>query len=557
MDSLPVESRITLALDALKKTPKLSLRDAAQIYHIPPSTLSDRRAGRPARRDIPANSRKLTDLEEQTIVQYIVELCSRAFHPRLCYVEDMANRLLRERDAPPVGKLWAHNFVKRQPELRTRFTRKYDYQRAKCEDPKIIGEWFALVHNTKAKYGILDDDVYNFDETGFMMGIIIPAMVVTTSDGRGRAKQAQPGNREWATVIQGVNALGWAIPPFIILAGQYHLANWYQECDLPPTWRIATTDNGWTTNEKGMDWIRHFDFHTASRTKGTYRLLILDGHDSHHSEEFEAYCKGHNIITLCMPPHSSHLLQPLDVGCFGPLKKAYSRQIEQLMRMSITHISKLEFLCGFKEAFFASITEKNIQGGFAGAGLVPYDPERVISKLDVRIRTPTPPASSPTTALPWISQTPHNPQEATSQSAFIKTRISNHQGSSPTPMLTAVDRLAKGAMAMMHEVALLRTEVSALRKANEGLSKRRRAKKTRVRLGGSLTVQEAQDLLDQKAVGEQLVQETRQNGGGAGRSRTKIRCCGVCGKPGHNVRTCKEAAESSDSSVSDSVIVIS
>ena len=64
MDSLPVESRITLALDALKKTPKLSLRDAAQIYHIPPSTLSDRRAGRPARRDIPANSRKLTDLEE-------------------------------------------------------------------------------------------------------------------------------------------------------------------------------------------------------------------------------------------------------------------------------------------------------------------------------------------------------------------------------------------------------------------------------------------------------------------------------------------------------------
>ena len=57
---------------------------------------------------------------------------------------------------------------------------------------------------------------------------------------------------------------------------------------------------------------------------------------------------------------------------------------------------------------------------------------------------------------------------------------------------------------MMYEVALLRIEVSALRKANEGLSKRRRAKKTRVRLGGSLTVQEAQDLLDQKAVGKQI-----------------------------------------------------
>ena len=83
-----------------------------------------------------------------------------------------------------------------------RFTRKYDYQRAKCEDPKIICEWFALVYNVKVKYGILDDDSYNFNETGFMMGIIIATIVVTTSDGRSsRAKQAQPGNREWATVI--------------------------------------------------------------------------------------------------------------------------------------------------------------------------------------------------------------------------------------------------------------------------------------------------------------------------------------------------------------------
>jgi len=57
-------------------------------------------------------------------------------------------------------------------------------------------------------------------------------------------------------------------------------------------------------------------------------------------------------------------------------------------------------------------------------------------------------------------------------------------------------------MVVMHEVALLRAEVSVLRKANEGLSKRRRAKKIRIRLGGSLTVQDARDLLDGKAVGE-------------------------------------------------------
>jgi len=158
------------------------------------------------------------------------------------------------------------------------------------------------------------------------------------------------------------------------------------------------------------------------------------------------------------------------------------------MRINIIYISKLEFLYAFRETFFASITKKNIQGGFTGAGFMPYDPERVISKLDIRIRTPTPLASNPRIALPWVSQTPHNPREATSQSAFIKTRISNHQGNSPTSMLTAIDRLAKGTIAIIHEVAFLHTEVLALRKANKGLSKRRRAKKIRMRLGGSLTI---------------------------------------------------------------------
>jgi hypothetical protein len=549
------EGRVILALQALQNDKNLSVSAAAKIYNVNRMTLARRRAGKPARCNTTPNSRKLTQSEEKAIVQYVIELIARAFPPRLRGVEDMANQLLRVRDTPPVGKLWAHNFVKRQPEIRTRFTRRYDYQRAKCEDPKVIREWFTLVRNMMAKYGIVDDDVYNFDETGFMMGIIFAGMVVTTSDGRGKAKLAQPGNREWATVIQGVNALGWAIPPFIILAAQYHLANWYRECNLPTTWRIATTDNGWTTNAVGLDWIKHFDHHTAPRTKGKYRLLILDGHESHHSTEFELYCKQNNIITLCMPAHSSHKLQPLDVGCFGPLKQAYGRLIEELMRAHINHVSKLEFLCAFREAFFASMTEKNIQGGFAGAGLVPYDPERVISKLDVKLRTPTPPTSRPSTAQPWVSQTPYNAQDVNSQSMLIKTRIASHQDSSPASMLTAVDQLAKGTTAVMHQVALLQSEVSSLRKANEALSKRRRAKRTRVQLGGSLTVQDAQDLLDQKAIGGGGVQETQPDSSSAQGVRTKVRCCGVCGKPGHNARTCQEATEASDSAASDVIIV--
>lgn len=55
--------------------------------------------------------------------------------------------------------------------------------------------------------------------------------------------------------------------------------------------------------------------------------------------------------------------------------------------MHINHVSNLKFLCDFRQHFFPSIT-KNIQGGFAGAGLAPYDRERVLSKMDIKLCTP-------------------------------------------------------------------------------------------------------------------------------------------------------------------------
>jgi hypothetical protein len=546
MGTLSKESRILLAIQALKNGNQQSVRSIAKIYNVDRMTLQRRMNGQRSRRDTPANSRKLTDLEESVLVREILDLASRAFPPRLSGVEDMANRLLADRDASRVGPRWASNFVKRQPQLRTRFTRQYDYQRALCEDPAVIGDWFRLVRNVVAKYGIHESDIWNFDETGFMMGVISSAMVVTTSDGRGKAKMTQPGNREWATVIQGVNAEGWAIPPFIIVAGQYHLSTWYRDSPLPSDWVVGVTSNGWTTNELGLEWIKHFDKHSRSRTKGSKRLLVLDGHESHHSAEFEHYCKENDIITLCMPAHSSHLLQPLDVGCFGPLKRAYGKEIENLVRAHINHITKVEFLSAFKDAFFAAFGEENVRAGFRGSGLVPLNPDTVISKLDVKLRTPTPTGPPPTSSDPWISKTPQNPIEATSQSEFIKSRIAAHQNSSPTSIYGAIDQIVKGTKSVMHTVALLKDRVTILEEANRTLSKRRRQKKTFVRQGGTLTLQEASDLLDQKDIEQQLTQEVRTNGGSRRRTTVNGRRCGNCGKPGHNARTCQEDREMSD-----------
>ncbi len=113
MPSTSKEAKVILALEAIKNNLKLSIRAAAKLYDVPASTLCRRRGGQPTRRDILANSRSLTDLEEQIIVQYVIKLSTHAFPPRLYSVEDMANQLRRVHDAPPIGQHKAYNFVKR------------------------------------------------------------------------------------------------------------------------------------------------------------------------------------------------------------------------------------------------------------------------------------------------------------------------------------------------------------------------------------------------------------------------------------------------------------
>ena len=191
-----------------------------------------------------------------------------------------------------------------------------------------------------------------------------------------------------------------------------------------------------------------------------------------------------------MPAHSSYLLQPLDVGCFSPLKAAYGRQIETLMRLHINHITKVEFLPAFKKAWDATFTKVNICGGFRGVGLVLFSPERVISDLDVVIRTLTPPPAVSQEA-PWSSKTPLNPEEMRYQTELVKgrmARISSLPDASPTPINEALDQLMKGATKMIHTATLLRVEVKELQAVN--VMKKRRQKKARKCLqeSGVLTV---------------------------------------------------------------------
>ena len=529
-----------MAIEAIKRDRNLSIRAAAKTYDVPYTTLQNRLRGRCARQDTRPNSLKLDVLEEKCILQYILDLDTRGFPPKLADVEEMANVLLAERDAGRVGKRWASKFVKRQPSLRTRFNRACEYRRALCEDTEKIKECFALVEEIRIDNGIVDADVFHFDETGFAVGVITPSMVATRADRKGRAKTVHPDNREWVTVIQGVSAEGWCVPPMIVDKGTHHLTSWYTDASIPPDWVIKPTSDGWTDNETGLDWIRHFDKYTSGRRVGRYRLLLIDGHASHVSVEFNRFCKAKDIITVSMPPHSSHLLQLLDVGCSSPLKRAYSGEIEKMVKTNVSRITKMDFFAAFQQAFKATFTTENVKAGFRGGGIVPLDPDAVLSKLDVRLRTPSPPPTLPTMADIWSPRTPQNAADFRFQAEYIKSRFVNHLDSSPTSFFEAVEQIARSGQTSMHSNELNKINTSALQRANATLFKRQAATKSRQRLGGSLTAQEGMDLVTQKALDNQIQQETQSRSGRQRRAEPDGRRCSKCGERGHNARTCQK-----------------
>jgi hypothetical protein len=195
------EGRVQLALQACISSQFKSHRAAARAFNVKHHILSERVKGILFRIETPPNCLKLTGTEEQTVVRYILDLDSRGFAPRLCEVADMADKLLGARGGKPVGKNWAARFVTRLDALKMAFNRAKDRQRILQEDPEVIGAWFKLVDETKAKYGVHDKDMHNFDETGFQMGVIGSMKVVTGSERRSRPDLIQLGDREWVTVI--------------------------------------------------------------------------------------------------------------------------------------------------------------------------------------------------------------------------------------------------------------------------------------------------------------------------------------------------------------------
>ena len=387
------DAAILLTLNDLKKRTFNSVCAAAGHHKVSHATLSRRWKGGKTIAESREDQQNLTIAEEKALEKWITRMTATGNpvshdHIREIAQEIQNNRAKRLEDAgrpvkynPPIGKLWPQRFLHRHPDLATTISCTIESSRLKETSHEAIEDWFNIFEETISEYQISVENMYNMDETGFSVGNIDGAYVVVNKTLQTKLK-ANPGRQEWTTVLECVSADGNTLSPYIIVKGANMTNAWIPPSVMSLNWHIGCSAKGWTDNDHGFYWLtKIFDPETREKAGGKSRLLICDGHESHISGRFATYCFEHNIVLFLLVPHSSHLLQPLDIGVFGPLKKAVSASLEKLIRVGVNRLEKAEWIDKYVEGRASALTKSNIQGGWRGAGLIPLCPGHVIRFL--------------------------------------------------------------------------------------------------------------------------------------------------------------------------------
>jgi hypothetical protein len=239
------------------------------------------------------------------------------------------------------------------------------------------------------------------DEKGFLIGMLSNGFRIFSKHKykQGGLKQRlQDGNREWITSIACICADGTSLSPGLIyqaVSGNIQ-DTWLQDFDpkLHDCF-FASSPSGWTNDELGFAWLKDiFDRQTKEKGRRRWRLLILDGHGSHLTMKFIDYCDANRILLMTYTPHSTHSLQPLDVGIFSHLSLAYSSQLEEFLHKSqgLSHITKRDFFRLFWPAWGKALSSKNILSSWRTVGISPLNPEIGLTRF-TRVKDSRPSSS--------------------------------------------------------------------------------------------------------------------------------------------------------------------
>ena len=356
---------------------KLSIRQAAEEYCVPKSTLQDRVCGK-----IPFGSKSgpakyLTDREKQELVEFIVSCASIGYaktKQQLLHIVRQTMKDKKQKDAI-VSEGWWVSFKNRNKNVTIRKAEKVSYIRSISSRPEILEKYYDLLHETLVKNEILDKpcQLFNMDETGMPLNPEPPKIIA--GKGQKHPVATTSGEKSQITVVSCCNAGGYVIPPMVIFDRKV-LKPELTLGEVPGT-MYGLSSNGWIDSDLFEQWFRHHFLAYAPPVRPL--LLIMDGHSSHFNPTTINMAAQEEVLLFVLPPHTTHLTQPLDKGPFGPLKQFWRQECyDYITKNPGKVVTRFSFSQLFSHAWTKAMTISNITAGFKVTGIYPFNPQALL-----------------------------------------------------------------------------------------------------------------------------------------------------------------------------------
>lgn len=326
-------------------------------------------------------SRVLTfppELEKQ-LVDYIKNMESMLFGLTATSVRQLAFELAEKNNLPhffnknnkSAGWAWLRAFIQRN-NLSFRVPEATSAARAMAFNRNNVNNFFDLLESVYDRQHFVPSQIYNVDETG-----------ITTVQGRQSKIIALRGRKQvgaltsaergtLSTAVICMSATGNFIPPMIIFPRVRMKKEFLN--GAPPETLAACDPSGWMNLELFETWFTHFLKHSHS-SKDNPTLLVLDGHKS-HTQNLAVIDKAreNGVTILCIPPHCTHRMQPLDVCFMGPLSTFYSQEQSTFLRNNPGRVITIYNVADiFGKAYLKAATPLNAISGFKKTGIFPVN----------------------------------------------------------------------------------------------------------------------------------------------------------------------------------------
>ena len=368
---------LALAYDAALKG--MSVCSAAKRYQVPESTLRDRTRGNVTLDAKNGHGTLFTMEEEKMLVDHLSYMADIGYGYQKSKVQYMARDFAAVlgkdiKNQEYLSNCWFYGFIGRWPEMKVVKPQKLTISRAKSASSEVLGKYYQELGTILKSNNLMNkpERIWNIDETGVPTEHSPPKIVCNI----GTNPQAVTSPRgSTITVIAAGNAIGNSIPPYYVYPGK----RWNDDflSGAPAGSDGEMTKSGWSNMEVFQNYLtKHFmKYSNISSGSATEPSLILyDGHRSHISLALTDWAKRNNVILFVLPPHTSHLTQPLDVAIFSPFKTMFNRECQSYMRNhpGLT-ITKYQVAALTHKPYLKSLTAENLASAFRKTGIYPFN----------------------------------------------------------------------------------------------------------------------------------------------------------------------------------------